>query len=358
MATQPAEQRKRARAHLRALVWSLVVIVAGAMIAPLGGYMYAAYAQDGAAWEQTNPRGETWRGVREGSAGTTTASGPYVTNNLIANGGENWRNLRNGPVAGIMPWVMAVSLLALGAVYIFAGPHRLDGPLSGRKVPRWALWERIMHWFVAVTFIILAITGLSLLFGRAVLIPLLGPAGFGVWAEASKWLHNVIGPFFTVGILLMLLTWARNNIPKAVDIDWFKKGGGIFTKQHVSAEKLNGGEKVWFWFVIIVGGAVCVTGLILDFPNFGQSRETMQLSNLIHAVLSILWIALAFGHVYLGVIGAQGALEGMTSGYVSEEWAYEHHDLWLEQVHAEERTGTTPSSSASFGGSSAPGTQT
>lgn len=360
MATQSAQQRTRARAHRRALVWSLVVIIAGAMIAPLGGYVYVAYAQEQAAWEQTNPRGETWGSARRGTAGYTAASGPYVTNNLIANGGENWRNLRNGPVAGIMPWVMAASLLALAAVYIFAGPHRIDGPLSGRKVPRWALWERVMHWFVAVTFIILAITGLSLLFGRAVLIPILGHPGFAAWAEVSKWLHNFVGPFFTVGILAMLLTWTRNNILKKVDIDWFKKGGGIFNKQHVSAEKLNGGEKVWFWFIIIIGGGVvCVTGLILDFGNFGQSRETMQLANLLHAIGSILWIAFAFGHIYLGVIGAKGALEGMTSGYVSEEWAYEHHDLWLERLRAEERAGGSASTGAAQpSGRPAPGPQT
>lgn len=346
MATNTATgARRRVRAHARALGWSLAVILIGAMVAPLGGYVYVALSpqaqaqQEEPAWEQQNPRGETWRGAREGNTGYSSATGPYTTNSLIGNGGENWRNLRNGPVAGLTPWLMALSLLALALVYLIAGPHKLP-PLSGRKVKRWAGWERAMHWFVAVTFIILAITGLSLLFGRAVLIPVLGYEGFSAWAQFSKWLHNFVGPFFTVGILLMLLTWARNNIPKAVDVEWFKKGGGIFTGKHVSAEKLNGGEKVWFWFVIIIGGGVvCTTGLILDFPNFGQSREAMQLANLIHAVLSILWIAIAFGHIYLGVIGAKGALEGMTTGYVSEEWAHDHHDLWLEDLRAKGETG-------------------
>ncbi len=335
-----AGARKRS-AHARALGWSLALILIGAMVAPLGGYVYVALApqaqaQEEPAWQE-NPRADTWRGAREGDAGYTAASGAYTTNTLIGNGGENWRNLRNGPVAGIMPWFMAASLLALGALFLFVGPHKLP-PLSGRKVKRWAGWERAMHWFVAVTFIILAITGLSLMFGRAVLIPLLGHEGFAVWADLSKWLHNLIGPLFTVGIVLMLLTWARNNILKKVDAEWFKKGGGMFTGKHVSAEKLNGGEKVWFWFVIIIGGGlVCTTGLILDFPNFGQSREAMQLANLIHGVLAILWIAISFGHIYLGVIGAKGALEGMTTGYVSEEWAREHHDLWLEELR---KTGT------------------
>ncbi|MDX1608511.1 MAG: formate dehydrogenase subunit gamma [Halofilum sp. (in: g-proteobacteria)] len=335
-----ASQKSR-RAHARVLGWSLAVILIGAMVAPLSGYLYvavapAAYAQQTADnWEQENPRADTWGSARRANEGYTSASGPYVVNELIINGGENWRNLRNGPVASIMPWFMAASLLVLGALYLIVGPHELKGPLSGRKVKRWAGWERAMHWFVAVTFIILAITGLSLLFGRAVLIPLLGYQGFSVWAEVSKWLHNVVGPFFTVGVLLMLLTWVRNNIFTKTDLEWFKKGGGIFTGKHVSAGKLNGGEKAWYWFVIIIGlGVVCTTGLILDFPNFGQSRETMQIANLLHAVLAILWIAISFGHIYLGVIGAKGALEGMTTGYVSEEWAREHHDEWLDEIRA------------------------
>lgn len=339
MAMSKASQKGR-RTHARVLGWSLAVILIGAMVAPLGGYVYvavapAAHAQEADNWEQQNPRADTWGSARRGNQGYTSASGPYVVDELIINGGENWRNLRNGPVAGIMPWFMAASLLVLGALYLIVGPHELKGPLSGRKVKRWAGWERAMHWFVAVTFIIMAITGLSLLFGRAVLIPVLGYEGFSVWAQFSKWLHNVIGPFFTVGVLLMLLTWVRNNIFTKTDVEWFRKGGGIFTGKHVSAGKLNGGEKAWYWFVIIIGlGVVCTTGLILDFPNFGQSRETMQLANLLHAVLAILWIAISFGHIYLGVIGAKGALEGMTTGYVSEEWAREHHDEWLDEVRA------------------------
>jgi len=339
MATATAGSRARARAaHKRGLLWGLVVILVGAMVAPLGGYVYVAVAhaesQETATPWQQNPRADTWRQARQGDQGTTQASGPYTTSQFIQNGGENWRSLRNGPVAGIMPWVMAFGLVVLGAVFTFVGPHRVEA-VTGRKVPRWAAWERAMHWFVAVTFIVLAITGLSLLFGRAVLIPLLGHSGFSAWAIFSKWLHNIVGPFFSAGILLMIIVWIRNNIPKAVDMEWFKRGGGLITKEHVSAEKLNGGEKVWFWFIVIAGSAVCITGLIMDFPNFGQSREAMQISNIIHAVLGIIWITFAFGHIYLGTVGASGALEGMTSGYVSEEWAREHHDLWYEEVRTQ-----------------------
>lgn len=354
MSTATASNHSRARrAHRRALGWSVAAILVGAMVAPLGGYIYVAQAQDEPAWEQ-NPRGETWRGVRQGDGGYTSASGPFTTNTLIEGGGENWRNARNGPVAGLTPWLMAVALLAIGLFHVFVGRNRLEEPRSGDRVQRWTGWERGLHWFTAVSFILMAITGVSLLFGRAVLIPVMGPEGFAAWAGLAKSAHNLLGPLFTVGVLLIVVTWMKHNIPNRTDIEWFKKGGGMFGK-HASAGRMNGGEKVWYWFIATAGVVVCVTGLILDFPNFAQSRGVMQVSSLIHAVVSIGWIALAFGHVYIGTLGTEGALEGMTTGYVSEEWARQHHNLWLDEVKARAPAETPPSEDPAPGGGPAHG---
>ncbi|PSQ90677.1 MAG: formate dehydrogenase subunit gamma, partial [Proteobacteria bacterium SW_6_67_9] len=247
-----ASKQSAKRAHRRAMIWSLAVILVGAMLAPLSGYLYVAVSEDAVAeeaaagaWQERNPRAETWREVRADTGGYTAASGPYVTNNFIQNGGENWRNLRNGPVAGIVPWIMALALVAIGVFHAVHGPNRLE-QRAGRKVLRWQTWERVLHWITAISFILLAITGLSLLFGRVVLIPLLGHAGFAVWAELSKLVHNFLGPVFTAAVLVMIVSWVRYNIPTKVDLDWFRKGGGMGS-QHASAGRMNGGEKVWFW---------------------------------------------------------------------------------------------------------------
>ncbi len=345
------ESRTR-RVHRRALGWSLVAILVGAVVAPLGGYVYVAQAQDEPAWQQ-NPRSETWTGAREGQGGYTSASGPFTTNVLIQGSGENWRQGRNGPVAGLTPWLIALAVLGIGLFHTFFGRNRLEERPSGNRVKRWAGWERALHWFTAITFIVLAITGLSLLFGRAVLIPLMGHEGFAAWAAVAKSSHNLVGPFFTVGVLLILVSWMKHNIPNRNDWEWFKKGGGLIGKGHASAGRMNGGEKVWFWFIATAGVVVCVTGLILDFPNFQQSRAVMQASSLIHAVVSIGWVALALGHVYIGTLGTEGAFEGMATGYVSEEWARQHHDLWLDEVKG--HAGAPPEEEPAPGGGPAHG---
>ena len=330
----PNESRSR---HARIMFWSIVAILCGSTVLPLSGYVYVGVVSDtraqSAAQSETNPRANYWRAVREGNEGYVSSSGPYTTSTLVANGGQNWRQIRNGPIATYGPWVLAVMLLAIVLFHLATrGGVKLDQARSGKTVLRWTLFERTLHWFTAILFIILAITGLSLLFGRAVLIPVLGSAGFGVWATIAMNAHNFLGPIFMVGILVEIVLWIRHNIPNAADMKWFAQGGGLVGKGHPSAGRLNGGEKVWFWIIATVGVLVIVTGLVLDFPNFGFTREGMQLANILHAVGGIIWIAVALGHIYIGTLGTEGSLEAMTTGRVSAEWAKQHHDLWYEEV--------------------------
>ena len=278
-----------------------------------------------------NPRADFWRGVREGYAGTTTSAseGHKV---LIQNGGQNWRQIRNGPIAGIAPWLLAGVVFAIGVFFAIVGRDRLEEPRSGVTIPRFSLFARILHWSTAVLFILLALTGLSMLFGRAVLIPVFGQGAFATYMQAGLLVHNFSGPLFLAGVLVEAIAWAKDNIPKKMDIVWFKNLGGLIGKgSRPHAERVNGGEKGWFWFMLTAGLVSGVTGLILDFPIFGQSRQAMQIAHIIHASMGILFLAASFGHIYIGTIGAEGTFEGMWRGKVDKVWAKQHNDLWYEQ---------------------------
>lgn len=318
--------------RMRAMIWSLVIIVAGAIVFPSLGYVYTAINPVQAqATEDSNPRANYWRAVREGNVGYSAVRG-QETNVLIQNGGQNWRQLRNGPIATYGGWALFLTVCAIMLFFATRGRVQLQARPSGMTVRRWSVFERTVHWYTATLFIILTITGLSMLFGRAVLIPLLGHQGFAAWAAFARPVHDYLGPFFSIGVFLILVMWIRYNIPNAVDFKWFAQGGGMGRK-HPSAGRVNGGEKVWFWIVVLVGGiAVCVSGFLLDFPIWGQSRTDMQLYNIIHGVGALVWIAVFFGHAYIGTIGTEGALDAMAKGRVSIEWARQHHDLWYEEV--------------------------
>jgi len=291
----------------------------------------------------SNPRGNFWRVVRHGIPAytSTPAQGHTV---LIVNGGENWRKMRNGLIMRGSQWILAMALLAMGLFYFLVGSDKLEKPRSGVKIERFTIGERVLHWYIALLFTIMAITGLSLLLGRLALIPIFGHPVVSGYLQASKVLHNYCGPLLLVGILLASLIWFRYNIPKKMDVQWFKNMGGMIghgSRPH--AGKINGGEKGWFWLVVIFGIAVGITGVLLDFPIWGQSRLTMQISHIIHVAVAVLFVTCSFGHIYVGTIGIEGVFEAMWTGSVDVIWAQQHADLWYqEKIREKEAKPETP----------------
>ena len=273
-----------------------------------------------------------WRDVKGGTRGTTASNSPGA-DTLIMTRGEAWREWRNH-------WVSPGGLIALGgsasALFLFwllVGQVKLGKARTGRKVERWTRMDRVIHWYVASLFIVLAVTGLMLLYAKWFVQPILPGGAWAAFMSASKNIHNYLGPLFALGLLAMIVKWIRHNAFNRVDLKWFAQGGGIvFKGKHPSAGYLNGGEKIWFWLVTFLGLFVVITGLILDFPNFGQSRETMQTTLILHGAGALILMAASFGHIYIGTAGTEGAFEGMKTGYVDETWAKQHHDLWYEAV--------------------------
>jgi formate dehydrogenase subunit gamma len=274
--------------------------------------------------------GQNWGDIRRGVEGSTSVRG-RETNELIQAEGQKWRETRSQLIATYGSWWLALILLALTTFYLAKGKVRLE-QFTGIKVLRWTRFERIMHWSVGILFITLAVSGVSLLWGRAVLIPLLGKNAFAGYAELAKFLHNYLALLFFAGLVVMLIVWLRQSLFVKADWEWLKKLGGYFSGSHISTGKVNAGEKLWYWSLFIAGSALCISGFYMLFPNFGWERETVQISNIVHSVCGIYLIGFVFLHIYLGTIGNEGALEGMTSGEVDAGWARQHHDLWYKEI--------------------------
>jgi formate dehydrogenase subunit gamma len=200
---------------------------------------------------------------------------------------------------------------------------------------RFTTWERTIHWTTAISFVLLAVSGLIILFGKNVLLPIFGYTLFSWLAILSKNVHNFVGPVFTVCLVLMFATFVRDNLWRRYDWAWLRRLGGMVSGQHVPSHRFNAGEKIMFWLmVLLVGGLVAGSGLVLDFPNFSQTRYTMQIANLVHLAASSAMMVIALGHIYLGTIGLVGSDDAMRTGYVDEAWAREHHEYWYNDVKA------------------------
>ena len=283
-----------------------------------------------------------WRDVRGGerNAYQTTQVRGVETDVLIQTEGEMWRRIRNGPITVYGGWLVVLVVTALGLFYWRKGRIMLQEPKTGRLLLRFSPWERTIHWATAISFVILALSGIVMLFGRYVILPLFGYTIFSALAILGKNLHNFVGPLFSLCIVLMIATYVKDNLPQRGDWLWIRKFGGLLSGEHVPSWRFNAAEKGWFWIgVTLLGLVLSVTGYVLDFPNFGQARETMQLTNVIHAVSAVLFISLGFGHIYLGTIGMEGAYDTMRHGVADETWAKEHHEYWYQQQIAK-RTDT------------------
>ncbi|MFI4922385.1 MAG: formate dehydrogenase subunit gamma, partial [Burkholderiales bacterium] len=213
------------------------------------------------------------------------------------------------------------------------GPLKLHDKPTGRVIQRFSDWDRVVHWSTAISFVVLAITGAIILFGKHIFLPIFGYTLFSWLATLAKYLHNFVGPLFIFCAAAMFVTYLKDNLWKAHDFLWFKKAGGMFSKGHVPSDRFNAGEKSWFWLgTFLLSIIVAVTGLILDFPNFEQGRTLMQQANVIHAVFAVIYTAVSLGHIYLGTLGVEGAYQAMRNGTVDETWAREHHELWYNDV--------------------------
>lgn len=254
-------------------------------------------------------------------------------NRLIQGAGREWRQLRNGPLTQFGGWFIVGILALLTVFYLVKGSIKLHDKPTGRLIERFNAVERAAHWTMAISFVVLALSGLIMFFGKHLILPWLGYSGFSWLTQISKNLHNFVGPLFIFSIVVGFLVYVKDNWMNGDDFKWIASFGGVLSGNELPSGRFNGLEKAWFWVgLVILGVTLSVTGLILDFPNWNQGREAMQLSNVVHVISAMLFIGGALGHIYMGTIGTQGAYAGMRHGYVDETWAREHHALWYEEV--------------------------
>ena len=291
-----------------------------------------------------------WRDVGKGVAGYSSLPvreapeagvliQPFVEypGSRLTNAGEAWRQVRNNwiiPYGGSLLFIVA---LAIAIFYWRKGEIPLHGTPTGRQIERFTPFERAAHWSNAIAFVILSVSGLVMAFGKFILQPVIGDTLFGWLTYALKNAHNFAGPLFAVSLVVVFFTFVKDNLPAKGDLVWLLKGGGILSGKEVPSHRFNAGEKVVFWGgVFLLGAVVVASGFVLDkiVPGMVYERGTMQVAHMVHAVATVLMMAMFLGHIYIGTIGMEGAYGAMRTGYVDETWAKEHHELWHADIQA------------------------
>ena len=369
----------RAAPGLRALVSAvavcLVVVLSGNFLIPASYAQSSVRPPDAAVEAPSDPAlsgqvpgntsgsasdADLWRQIKEGGAGNV-ASPDASDGRMIQYEGQLWREIHNGPLPRYGAWALIGTIVLLALVFAGLGRVRITAGRSGRTITRFTAFERAGHWLTASSFVLLALTGLNILYGRGVLLPLIGAEAFAAITLWGKYIHNYVAFAFIAGLIIVFAQWVVYNFPNRHDLVWLAKGGGILVKNvHAPAKKFNAGQKIIFWLTIIGGASLALSGWALLFP-FTTSFMThtfdllaavgidlpawlglpqppytpmmeQQLNQVWHSIMGLFLTAVIIAHIYIGTIGMEGAFEAMGTGEVEENWAREHHSIWVEEL--------------------------
>jgi formate dehydrogenase subunit gamma len=312
---------------------ALMLALGWLALAPAGGGVTTVPAWAQALDQPPNARdwkrspAEMWHDLRKGLRAPT--SQPFAKPRpAIQSQGQDWRVYRNRYIRPYGGWLVLAAAIFVGLLLVLRVRVRLRRR-TGRLIPRISLYRRLAHWFMATSFILLALSGIVMLFGRLFLPQVLGPYGFAALASAAKEMHNLFGPLFIVSLVMFVPAFVCDNMPSRDDAGWLLRLGGLLG--HAPAGKFNAGEKIWFWTLAIGGLALALSGIYLDFPFLADTVQTLQTFHLMHAIAAVIVIAFALGHIYMAT-AYEGTLDAMVSGCVDEGWAKQHHELWLQEV--------------------------
>jgi formate dehydrogenase subunit gamma len=363
---------------LAALVRTLAIIVALIVSA---GALTAAHAQTavrpppGAATGFNDPsvggqvpgntlggasNSDIWRAIKGGDTGNVAVQDPNAAR-LVQYEGQLWREIHNGPLPRYGAWGLLAVIVLLALFFALLGRVKIHDGRSGRTITRFTAFERAGHWLTASSFVLLALTGLNILYGRSVLIPLIGKEAFAPVAMWGKYIHNYVAFAFIAGLVIIFVQWVVYNIPNRYDLVWLAKGGGILFKNvHAPAKKFNAGQKIIFWLTILCGASLALSGWALLYPfTTGYMTGTFdalakvgidvpawlglseppysaimeqQMNQVWHSAMGLALTVVIIAHIYIGTIGMEGAFEAMGTGQVDENWAREHHSIWVENL--------------------------
>ncbi|MEM7509104.1 MAG: formate dehydrogenase subunit gamma [Pseudomonadota bacterium] len=310
-----------------------------------------------------NSASTIWGELRAGETGTISIPDQNAAV-LVQDGGMDWLAWRakGGPLQKYGGWAMLAILVLLALFFVIRGRIKIEHGLANITIERFKPVERFGHWLLAGSFIVLALSGLNLLYGKDYILPLVGKEAFATFTMAGKWAHNNMAWAFMLGLAMVFLMWVLHNIPSRLDLVWLAKGGGLFSKDvHPPARKFNAGQKMIFWGTILMGASISASGLQLLFPGeillFDKTFATLnamgaaaiwgaplptglnamqelQYAQIWHTIVAFAMVFMILAHIYIGSIGMQGAFAAMGSGQVDVNWAREHHGLWVEEEDA------------------------
>ena len=199
------------------------------------------------------------------------------------------------------------------------------------RIVRYSAATRINHWIIAISFVLLALSGLALF--HPALFWLTGLFGGGPW---TRILHPFIGCFMVAAFFLLGMKLWRDNALQQRDWTWLREIDDVVNNREQNLPEVgryNGGQKLLFFAIIVCLACLLLSGIVIWREYFSGyfSIGVLRLGALAHAFFAFVLICAIIVHIYAG-IWVKGSIRAMTRGWVTPGWAWKHHRAWLREV--------------------------
>lgn len=207
--------------------------------------------------------------------------------------------------------------------------------MNGR-IERYQTDERINHWVTAITFVLLALSGLALF--HPSMFWLTNVLGGGTW---TRILHPFVGVVMFLSFISLAWRFWRHNRMTDADMRWLAKWRDVMNNREDDLPEVgryNGGQKLLFWVMVGTVALLLLTGIVIWQPYFAPVFPVtlIRWAVLVHAVSAFVLILGIIVHIYAAA-WIKGSMRAMIRGYVSRAWAKKHHPAWYREVGNEKR---------------------
>ena len=205
------------------------------------------------------------------------------------------------------------------------------------EVRRYIAFTRWNHWFTAICFIVLMLSGFA--FFHPSLYGLTALFGGG---QMTRWLHPFVGIALTVSFLGMFFQLVHLNIIRREDLVWTRNIKDVITGHEERLPELgkyNFGQKTVFWGMFWLILALLITGVMMWYQFFPDlvTVQTRRLAIVVHSVSAVLIVLVFILHIF-AALWTRGTLRAMTRGTVTGGWSWRHHRKWLRELARRQRT--------------------
>lgn len=200
-----------------------------------------------------------------------------------------------------------------------------------KKLLRYTPFERVNHWLTAITFILMALSGLS--FFEPFYYPLSQLFGGGVW---TRILHPFFGVVMAISFGVEFFNYRKLNVMTTNDWEWLSHARELVDsddRNMPETGKFNGGQKLLFWLLVACMVLLILSGIVIwrAYFSFLFPVGLIRFASVVHAVAATIMIALIIFHIY-AAIWTKESLDAMLYGRVRRAWAKQHHPAWFREM--------------------------